>query len=395
MTAPTIDAVQRRARLAIRHHLTASARARSPIEPARSLIGYHATDPASVYLAAHARTRTLDVERLSEVMYEERALIRMLGMRRTMFVVPLELVPVIQVAATNHIAANEWRVAAKLVTLGGFSEDPRAWLEDVCERTVAAIDARGEAVATDLTKDVPELALQVSVAEGKPYAASIGMVTRILFLLSMEGRVVRARPRGSWLSSQYRWTTPDRWMPDRPAPMPEAEARADLVRRWLASFGPGTIDDLRWWTGWTVALTKSALAAVGATEVRLDDGATAVALPDDLEPVASPEPWAALLPSLDPTVMGWKGRTWYVGQHAPQLFDRNGNAGPTVWWDGRVVGGWGQRPNGDVVVKLFDDVGREGRGAIDAQVARVTEFLTGTRVTARFRTPVETAIQKG
>ena len=395
MTAPTIDDAQRRARLAIRHHLTASARARSPIEPARSLVGYHATDPASVYLAAHARTRTLDIGGLSDVLYEERALIRMLGMRRTMFVVPLELVPVIQAAATDHIAANEWRVAARLVTLGGFADDPKAWLEDVCDRTVAAIDARGEAVATVLTKDIPELALQVSVNEDKKYAASIGIVTRVLFLLSMEGRIVRARPRGSWISSQYRWTTPDRWMPGRPAAMPEAEARAELVRRWLAAFGPAAVDDIRWWTGWTVAHTKRALAAVGAVDVRLEGGAAGVALPDDLEFASPPEPWAALLPSLDPTVMGWKGRSWYLGEHGPRLFDRNGNAGPTVWWDGRVVGGWGQRPNAEVVVELFDDIGRDGRRAIDAEVERVTGFLAGTRVTARFRTPLESAIQKG
>jgi hypothetical protein len=395
VTVPVIDTAQRRARLAIRHHLAGSARARSAIEPARDLIGYHATDPASVYLAAHARTRRLDIAMMSELLYEERALIRMLGMRRTMFVVPVELVPVIQAAAADGIAANEWRVAARIVTMGDLSDDPKAWLEDVGERTVAAIERRGEAVATELSKDVPELALQVSVNEGKKYAGTLGIVTRVLFLLSMEGRIVRARPRGSWVSSQYRWTTPDRWMPNRPPPMATQDAQAELVRRWLAAFGPGTIDDVRWWTGWTVGLTRRTLDAVGAVDVRLDDGVAAVALADDLEPLRPPEPWAALLPSLDPTVMGWKARQWYLGDHAPRLFDRNGNAGPTVWWDGRVVGGWGQRPNAEIVVELFDDVGRDGRRAIDAEVERVTEFVAGTRVTARFRTPLETAIQKG
>jgi len=117
------------------------------------------------------------------------------------------------------------------------------------------------------------------------------------------------------------------------------EARAELVRRWLHAFGPGTRDDVRWWTGWTVGATRQALAAAGAVEVDLDDGATGYLLGDDLEPVEPPEPWVALLPALDATTMGWKERDWYLGSHRAQLFDTAGNAGPTVWVDGRIVGG--------------------------------------------------------
>ena len=70
-------------------------------------------------------------------------------------------------------------------------------------------------------------------------------------------------------------------------------------------------------------------------------GATGYVLAGDLEPTPRPEPVAALLPTLDPTTMGWKERDWYLGAHAGRLlFDGNGNAGPTIWWDGRVVGGW-------------------------------------------------------
>ena len=35
--------------------------------------------------------------------------------------------------------------------------------------------------------------------------------------------------------------------------------------------------------------------------------------------------------------MGWRERVWYLGDHAKMLFDTNGNAGPTVWVDGRVM----------------------------------------------------------
>ena len=145
-----------------------------------------------------------------------------------------------------------------------------------------------------------------------------------------------------------------------------AVAQAELLRRWLHAFGPATETDIRWWTGWTARETRAALAVVPHAEVELD-GATGVVLADDLEPTPRPEPWAALLPTLDPTTMGWKERDWYLGLHASVLFDSNGNAGPTVWWDGRVVGGWSQRGDGEIVFELLEDVGADAVRAVEAE----------------------------
>jgi hypothetical protein len=99
------------------------------------------------------------------------------------------------------------------------------------------------------------------------------------------------------------------------------------------------------------------------------------------------------LPSLDLTVMGWKERQWYLGDHGPRLFDRNGNAGPTVWCDGRVVGGWAQRPTGEVVLEVFDDVGRDARDAIGREAAALGEWLGDTVIRSRFATPTEKALR--
>ena len=147
--------------------------------------------------------------------------------------------------------------------------------------------------------------------------------------------------------------------------------------------------DIRWWTGWTARQTAAALARLDTAAVDLGDGATGVLMADDLEPVVAPKPWVALLPGLDATPMGWRERGWFLGEHAPALFDRSGNIGPTVWWDGRIVGGWAQRRDGEVAVRLLEDVGRDAEAAVAAAAERLRAWLGDVRFVPRFRTPLE------
>jgi hypothetical protein len=87
--------------------------------------------------------------------------------------------------------------------------------------------------------------------------------------------------------------------------------------------------------------------------------------------------------------MGWRERAWYVGEHTSALFDRSGNIGPTVWWEGRIVGGWAHRKDGEIAVRLLEDIGAEGSAAIAAEAQRLRERIGAARITPRFRTPLE------
>jgi hypothetical protein len=309
-------------------------------------------------------------------------------MRRTLFVVPTELAGVIDAACTKALARGQHTRLITMLDEQGVATDPARWLDRVSRRTMAALRSRGVASARELTADVPELATKLTFGEGKTWGGSVGVSTRVLFLLATEGRIVRARPMGSWTSGQYRWAPLDRWLDGGLPSVPRGKACTELLGRWLRSFGPATTTDIRWWTGWTAKLTASTLAAVGAVEVGLDDGSGWV-LPDDLDPPSPPAPWIALLPALDATVMGWKQRDWYLGEHAEALFDRNGNAGPTIWADGHVVGGWAQLPSGEVATRLLTPVRRATATSIDAERARLERWLGDARVRPRFRTPLE------
>ena len=222
----------------------------------------------------------------------------------------------------------------------------------------------------------------------------MGGSTRILFLLSIEGKVSRARPVGTFASGQYRWAPMETWL-ERPLPELDHEAAsAELLRRWLGTFGPGTMRDIRWWTGWTLGLASKTLDAVGAETVRVGDDIGYV-LPDDLDPVDEPEPWVALLPGLDPTTMGWKERDWYLDPRCADAFDSVGNAGPTIWVDGRVVGAWAQRPDGELLTHYFLDVPRRTRAAVEAEAARLHALVGETRFSVRFPSHVQKRLLSG
>ena len=121
---------ERRARLGLRHHLAGTARA-GVVEVARDLVGLHATDPATVYLAARARMLDPGVAAVEQALYEDRALVRILGMRRTMFVEPVELMGVVQAACTDAIATQQRRLLVDLVGRAGLADDPPGWIEEV------------------------------------------------------------------------------------------------------------------------------------------------------------------------------------------------------------------------------------------------------------------------
>ncbi|MFF5517595.1 winged helix DNA-binding domain-containing protein [Streptomyces coeruleorubidus] len=382
-----IGVAERRARLALRQRLAGQARAGTPEEVAGSLVALHGTDPAAVYLAVGARLAdpAKTVAETVRALYDDRSLVRMHGMRHTVFVFPTALTAVVHASTGLAVAARER--AALLKDMAAAGAPDAAWLKEVEDAALAALARRGQATAAELAQDEPRLREQFVYAAGKSYEGLHTVSTRLLRVLGVEGKVVRGRPLGSWTSSQSRWAV----APEHPELDP-AQAQAKLLGLWLAACGPATEADLKWWTGWRVTDVRRALSAIGAQPVSLGEG-TGYVTDGDVDEVTAPgEPWAALLPALDPTAMGWQQRDWYLAPELrPRLFDRSGNVGPTVWWNGRVVGGWAQRPDGEIAWRILDEegVGREALAAIEREAERLSGWVGTARITPRFRTPLE------
>jgi hypothetical protein len=281
------------------------------------------------------------------------------------------------------VAARERRKLKLMLAAAGIAGDVEHWLDNTEQVLLTALRARGEATAAELATDDARLRTEVVIGGGANQGRQ-NVTSRLLLVLAAEGKVVRGRPRGSWTSHQYNWCPLEEWSPGGLADWDTRQAEVELGRRWLAAFGPGTAEDLGWWAGWTKTQVTRVLGALGAVPVTLDSG-IGYLLPDDLEPVAEPGPWAALLPALDPTPMGWHQRNWFLGEHGRYLFDGYGNIGPSLWWNGAIVGGWASDRNGEIVVRFLQDVGSEAVAAAQAQADLLAGRLGGVRLAARTR----------
>lgn len=380
----TFSVAERRARLGRRHFLGVPADSADTVT--ENHVGLHATDPATPYLSLWARVPGFTVADLDAELYDRRSLVKHLAMRRTLWAVRAVDLPLIQSAASDRVADNEARRLIADSIKAGLCTDGDAWLDAACSAVLRYLTENGPTNARDLRAALPELAGTYDPAPGKRWGGETPLVPRILTVLAVRGHIMRGPNEGRWTTSRPRWASAAQWL-NAGATVDSEAARAQLVGRWLRTFGPATVTDIKWWFGNTVTWARQALRDLDAVEVDLH-GSPGYVLPDDLEVEAEPEPWCALLPGLDVTTMGWSDRDWYLGAHRGQVFDRNGNGGPTAWCDGRIVGGWIQDDDGRVAVRLLEDVGRAAHKALCQRADELTEWLDGVRINPRFPSPL-------
>lgn len=374
----TVSVEERRARIGRRHALAGSCRVDTPLAAAEAMVVLHATEPASVHLAAWARCHEVTVDDVEAALHDDRTLVRQVAMRGTVFAFPRELLPAAWGSAAARFGRPFRTRLATDVERSGVTDDGEAWLTAAADAVLARLADGRERSVTELRAEVPEVDVKVPRGSGT-WAQETSLAPLLATVLGVEGRIVRGRNGGAWTVSRPRWTPTAAWLGEVPDALDERAGYAELVSRWLRRFGPGTVEDVQWWLGGTKGAVRTALGDLDAVEVALDDG-TGWLLRDDLDVVESPEPWVALLPVLDPTVMGWKQRYFYLGGHGPRLFDSVGNAGTTAWADGRIVGCWVQDDAERVRVVLLEDVPAAVRRALDDEAARLTAWLDGTHV---------------
>jgi len=375
-----IDVEERRARLAERHRLLPRTRTDDLPQIADDLVALHSSDPVTVFLSAMARMAHPSIAAVEQALYVDRSLIRHHGMRRTLWVATPPVVQLMHASATRDLLTNERRRTSQLLAASGI-QDPEQWLADAEKQVLADLREHGPSTAREIGQRVAALRQRLQLAPGKTYAAVQSAHTRVLYILGFAGKMLRGQP-SNWINGAYRYAEANSWLPGGLGDLDPRLAAAELAARWLQRFGPATTVDLQWWMGWTLKRTRQALADCGAVEVDLDDVTGWLAADDP--PLAPVEPWVAVLPGLDPTIMGWKQREWYLPSTSLEVFDGVGNGGPSLWVDGRVVGGWAQTKDGSVHVHYFERVGADRRREIDQRIDELKSWIGKTRFTVRF-----------
>lgn len=367
---------ERRARIGVRHALEPMFHVDSPEAATRAMTVLHATESATVYLSCWARVRSVDAADVDRALYDQRSLVKQLAMRRTLFTFPRDLLPAAWSSASARVANTERARMAKDVVKAGLAVDGNDWLDRARTEVLKLLTDRPEGLsAVEIRQAVPMIDVKVEGSAGE-----IWSTPRVLTHLGATADIMRGTNTARFPVSRPLWTLTRHWLDDAPVDLESADGYREIVRRWLYTFGPGTEDDIVWWLGSTKTVVRAALAELDAVAVSLDGGDTGWLLPDDVATVSDPGPWVALLPVLDPTIMGWKNRDFYLGPHRNQLFDTRGNAGTTAWVDGRVVGCWIQDETGVVHVRLLETVSASARRSLDAEAARLTEWLGGVRI---------------
>ncbi|HEY4534791.1 MAG TPA: winged helix DNA-binding domain-containing protein [Enteractinococcus sp.] len=382
-TIRSVTNEERRARLAIRHALAPSTHVRSPEEAAHAVVSLHATEASSVHISCWARTKDLDIHGVEHALYESRSLVKQQAMRETLFVFPRELLPAVWSSVSARFARiNRTRLIKDVERWGYVPEGTGpTWLDTAEAAVLEHLSDGVPRSATQLRQQVPEVAGHFIQSPQKSWGGKVAIAPKVLTGLSLSGKVTRAQNAGAWYTSRPTWTTTNRWWNNQLPPTLEArEGYQELINRWLWSYGPGTVEDITWWLGATKTIVRTALEDLGALPVALDDGSIGWLRHDDLDVITAPESWIALLPILDPTVMGWKHRDFFLGTNAPKLFDSVGNAGTTVWINGQVVGAWNQDQTGKVHLKLLEQLTPTASEALEAKAQQLTEWLAGQRV---------------
>jgi hypothetical protein len=153
-------------------------------------------------------------------------------------------------------------------------------------------------------------------------------------------------------------------------------ARVELVRRYLAAFGPASRADIAAWSGMRVRDFAPALDGLEPLR-RFEDESGRELLDLPRAPLPAPDTPAPVrfLPKWDNVLLGFADRRRMLSdEHRKNVVMKNGDVAQTFLVDGFVAGTW-RAEKGRVVLEPFAHLTRAARREADDEAARLAEFL--------------------
>jgi hypothetical protein len=317
-------------------------RAPTPLPKALERIaGIQAQYAPSMYVGLWSRLDTFHRDTLTQAL-ERRSVIQATLMRSTIHLVskadywPLAL-------ATREARRTHWQRS--------MPDPPSAR-----EMTAAARKLRGALDGAMSRREVEALL-------GKDVARAVGLWIDL----------VRVPPSGTWERRRADlYAAAEDWL----GPPPDMnDAKAHLVRRYLAGFGPATRQDVVGFTGLLPADAATVLDRLRLRRFRSEDGQELLDVPR--APLPDPDTPAPprFLPTWDAILLVHARRTGVLPEeHRPKIFSvRNPHSSPTFLVDGRVAGTW-KHEKGAIRLEPFGRLDASARRELRSEADRLAEF---------------------
>ena len=162
---------------------------------------------------------------------------------------------------------------------------------------------------------------------------------------------------------------------DEPEAHHPTEARAELIRRYLAAFGPASRRDLVTWTMMHVPELQRSLDLLELRRFRDEQGRELFDVPRaPLPDPATPSP-VRFLPKWDNLLLAFADRTRVLPEpYRRVVIKSNGDVAQTFLVDGFVAGKW-RVEDGRVVAEPFEPLPAAARRAVADEAGRLEAFL--------------------
>lgn len=354
----------------MKHYLVRNAENRDLLKVVHDICGLNAQGALTVNLSLWNRIESFDRRSLEDALYESRTLVKTWCMRGTVHIIPSIDLPIyIQALRENLMIHWQRFLRRKQKTL---SKIERSKIKD---RILKLLSEQ-----TLTRREICEF-LDMKSSEGKI------LVSRLLRELSYEGMVCHAKPIGPWYHfREYRFARIDYWLPDLclESISPE-EAKRKLLTWYLSSYGPASIQDFAYWTGFTVKEAKHILDSLedGIVQVRINGLKGEFWLFERdfklLEEKFSSYFSIHLLPPFDPLIMGYKDKTRILNPiYKRMVLLPLGDIAATILMNGRVIGTWKYRKGKKTPkfeVKLFKKLDNDEVELIKSEIDRMSRFL--------------------
>jgi uncharacterized protein YcaQ len=345
-----------------KQHLTEDAKIDDVVQIADDIAGLHATCPTTPYLSVFARSRDFSRADLDEELYIKRSLGKFRSARKTLYVLPKEMIPYAH-AAMKTMLEDRFE---KYIQYQGFTREE---YENTAKSILELLQDNGMPT-TDIKKALGTKA----------------NVSAIVNVMCDQGLLIRGEPKQGWKSNIHTYKLFQEYLPDvNLHQVDESTAKKELIKKYLIAFGPVTIHDISWWTGFTKTEVKKIMEELEheITNIQIEpSGENHIMLSTEEELLQSTnpsdKPIVNLLPALDSYLMGYKKRDRYLKQeHADFMYDRSGNATSAILVNGRIVGIWDFSEDKEPVVKLFlfENVEKELMKIMSAKASEIGEFM--------------------